>query len=242
MRLPRYRILLTGLLMIGFSLACGLPFLRSAPIETETPHPTLTAIPTKTDTPFPTSTGVRRELPAPTEPPPLAIATPKFAPFCQPSSASVATPIQCQQPIAEQSSVFCGDKVPYNLIQINLGSTYEILNESVTCSEAGLKDGKLLLTCTGPMALDFELKVCDPACAIPTHRVVTTHCPEDLNFNELYGCCEREPIPADPNCVVLKLETTRCVVGCSAYTSQTTCDKNGYSCRWDSEQEICYPR
>ena len=144
--------------------------------------------------------------------------------------------------ISECKCQFCADKVPYNLIQINLGSTYEVFSESVTCSETGIKDGKLLLICTGPMALSFEVKVCDPACAIPIYPAQTIRCPEDLNYNELYGCCEREPIPIDDNCVVLKLDTISCVVGCSEYTDQATCDKNGRACRWDREREVCYPR
>jgi hypothetical protein len=244
MRNPLYRKILTGLLLIGFSLACGIPFLQPAPPATETPTSTLTltAGPTPTETPLPTAVGIITLAPAATASGPFATPGPKFAPFCQPSSASVATPIQCREPIAEQSSAFCSDKVPYNLIRINLGSTYEISTESISCSEVGLKDGKLLLLCTGPMVLSFEMKVCDPACDYPTFSTGTTRCPEDLNYNETYGCCEREPIPVDQNCVELKLDTIRCVVGCSEYTDQATCDKNGRACRWDREREVCYPR
>lgn len=239
---PLYRKILTGLLVIGFSLACGIPFTQAPLPETETPAPTLTAGPTSTETPLPTAIGIITLAPAPTESGLPVTPGPMFAPFCQPSSASVATPIQCREPIAEQSGAFCSDKVPFNLIQINLGSTYEISTESISCSEVGLKDGKLLLLCTGPMVLSFEMKVCDPACDYPTFSTGTTRCPEDLHYNELYGCCEREPIPIEQNCVVLKLDTIRCVIGCSEFTDRATCEKNGRACSWDREWNTCYQR
>lgn len=244
MRNPLYLKLFTGLLVIGISLACGIPFTQIEQPETETPFPMPTVRPTKTETPTfePTLSSVN--FATPTEFVVLNTATPKFAPFCQPSSASVLepTPSQCRMPIAEQSSIFCSNKVPYNLIMINVNSTYETLSDDVTCSDAGVKDGKRMLTCTGPMALPFELKVCDQACAIPTFQAGTTHCPQDFNFNETLRCCEQEPQPAGQECVVLKLQTKSCVVDCSEYTSETTCGKNAYACTWNTELNLCQLR
>ena len=239
-----YRGLFTGMVLIGMSMACGIPFTRVTPTETGTPTFVPTASFTETETPVPTASSVNSETPAPSVYFPLSTATPKFAPFCQPSSASVLepTPFQCQVPIAEEISAFCAKKAPYNLISINAGSTYEMANDSFKCSEAETKDGKQILTCSGPMASTFELRVCDPACAIPTFRAGTTDCPQDLIFNDLLKCCEREPIPIDQNCVVLKLQTISCVVGCSEFTDQTTCEKNGYACKWDSEKNKCQLR
>ena len=237
-----YPKMLTGLLSIGVLLACNLPFALVPQPETETPVPT----PNPTETEISTPTASPSETPKPTATLFVLLATeePKFAPFCEPSSAYVftPTPLQCQMPIAEQSSTFCSSKVPYNLILVNIGSTYEISNEEVTCSDGGIKDGKQILTCTGPMASDFELRVCDPACAIPTFQAETTHCPQDYHFEESLQCCAQEPQPVDQNCVVLKLQTKSCVVNCKVYADETTCGENANACKWDEENKVCKRR
>jgi hypothetical protein len=239
-----YPRILAGLLLIWGLLACNLPFTLIPQTETETPLPTpgptetetsiYTASPSETATLVPTATLF--VLPV-TE-------MPKFAPFCEPSSANVftPTPLQCQMPIAEQSSVFCSSKIPYNLILINAGSTFEISNEDVTCSDGGMKGGKQILTCTGPMASYFELRVCDPACAIPTFQAETTHCPQDYRYNDVLQCCEQRPQPVDQNCVVLKLQTKSCVVNCREFTDATACGHNADACKWDEENKVCQRR
>jgi hypothetical protein len=145
-------------------------------------------------------------------------------------------------PIAEQSSLFCSSKVPYNLILINPGSTVEISNADVTCSDGGMKGGKQILTCTGPMASYFELRVCDPACAIPTFQAETTDCPQDYQFDEFLQCCAQRPQPVDQNCVVLKLQTKSCVVDCRVYNDEDTCGQNANACIWNTEKSVCQPR
>jgi hypothetical protein len=240
MRKISFAKILIGFGLIGSLVACNLPVTQIAEPETETPAPTAsptqTRTATSTSTPRPTNT----ETLAAIIPPPTS--TPKFAPFCQPSSASIATPIQCQLPIAEQSSSFCQDKSPYNLVLINPGSSFEISNEDIQCEDVAVKDGKLLLTCTGPMAAPFEMKVCDPFCTIQPFQASVANCPEGLNFNEQLNCCEREPVPIGENCVVLKLQTRSCVIDCSGFNDQKTCDKNAYACNWDNEFQVCYQR
>lgn len=244
MRKTLYPGILAGLLLIGISMACRLQSFTPIPrLETETS--VSTANPTLTRTAIPTSfPTIDDSKPAPPEPTMIIspMPTPKFAPFCQPSSAIVATPIVCQEPIAEQSSTFCESKTPYNLILINPDSTYETLSEDIECSDAGMKDGKQMLTCTGPMVTPFELRVCDPSCAIQQFPAGVTECPQDLHYNEFLRCCEREPIPIDGNCVVLKLQTKSCVIECSEFTDQTTCDKNAYACVWNDEFKECSQR
>ena len=237
-----YPRIFAGLLLIVISTACGIPFPQSAQPETETPVPPPS--PSETETVLPTTRPTETIVSVPTEVILPDAGTPKFAPFCEPSSANVftPTPLQCQMPIAEQSSTFCSSKVPYNLILINAGSTYEISNEEITCSDAGMKGGKQILTCTGPMASYFELRVCDPACAIPTFQAETTHCPQDYQFDEFLQCCEQRPQPIDQNCVVLKLQTKSCVVDCSVYYDEATCGQNANACKWDTEKNVCQPR
>ena len=236
--LPR---VITGLLLISISMACRV-FTQIAQPETATPEST--ASPTRTETPIPTASPTETETLVPTATQFIALptSTPKFAPFCEPSSASINTPAACQMPIAEQSSGYCSSKVPYNLVLINEGSTYETLDENFRCSDGGRNDGKQILTCTGPMGSDFELKVCDPSCGIQTFPAGTTHCPQDYTFNELFGCCTQNPQLTDQNCVLLELQTKRCVTGCSELINQSDCEKYFYSCEWDIENKVCLSR
>ena len=239
-----YPRILAGLLLIGGLVACNLPFTLTPQPETETLVPPTSPMETETSIATASPSEIATLAPVPTEfvaPVPEA---PKFAPFCEPSSANVftPTPLQCQMPIAEQSSLFCSSKVPYNLILINAGSTYEISNEDVTCSDGGMKGGRQILTCTGPMASYFELRVCDLACAIPTFQAETTHCPQDYHFDEFLQCCGQGPQPIDQNCVVLKLQTKSCVVDCRAFTDETDCGHNADACEWDSEKSVCQLR
>ena len=225
-----YAKFLAGLLLIGIIMACNMPSIQVSQPETETPIST--ASPTDTATPVPTAT----EFVAPDT------ATPEFAPFCEPGAASNLTPPPCQLPIAEQSSLFCTNKIPYNLIFINEGATYEVLSEGFKCSDAGMKDGKQMITCTGPMASSFELRVCDPACAIPTIQAEITQCPQDFYYNDLQGCCAQEPQLTDQNCVSLNLGTKSCVVDCSVFTKKSTCDNNSNACIWDADNNVCQLR
>jgi hypothetical protein len=225
-----YARILTGWLLLSMVVACT-PQLTQAP-QSETETPILTARPTDTATPVPTVTEFVASL----------TPTPEFAPFCEPDVASNLPPSQCQVPIAEQSTVFCTNKIPYNLIFINEGSTYEVLSEGFNCSDAGMKDGKQMLTCTGPMASSFELRVCDPACAIPTIQTEITRCPQDYTYNNLLGCCTQEPQLADENCVLLELRTNVCVIDCGVYTKKSACEKNSFACQWDGDNNVCLLR
>ena len=230
---------LTWLLLIGSLVACGIPSAQTPQPETETPVPTATPTKSETATPIASPSEAATSTSSATVQVILATSTPKFAPFCEPSSANVATPIVCQAPIAEQSSSFCSRKTPYNLILINEGSTYKTLSEDVTCSDAGMKNGKQMLTCTGPMVTPFELKVCDPSCSLPKFQTGTTHCPQNYTYNDFFGCCEQKPHPADTNCVVLNLQTRSCVIECNEFIDQKTCDQNAYACVWDRENNVC---
>lgn len=225
-----YPTILIGLLLIAISAACTMPFLSTSQSETEMPAPV--TVPTETATPISTPT----EFVAP------ATATPEFAPLCEPGAASVPTPSTCQLPIAEEGDAFCTKKVPYNLILLNAGATYEVLNEGFVCSDAGIINGKQALTCTGPMASPFRVKVCDPACAVPTVQAELTQCPQDYFYNNQQGCCSQELLLVDQNCELLTLETKSCVVDCSVFNKKTACEKNSYACEWNAENKVCQLR
>ena len=223
-------IIFTGLLLINIITACSAPLISASPEDSKTPM--LTASPTETVTPVIT----------PTESGPPASATPEFAPFCELGVVSVSPPTQCQTPIAEESSVFCVKKKPYNLIFINEGATYEALTRGFWCSDSGMKDGRQMVTCIGPMAADFQLSVCDPACAVPTVQAEITQCPQGYNYNNYQGCCTQEFQQIYQNCATLKLRTKICLVDCSVFRKQKTCDQNSNTCLWNSKTRKCEMR
>lgn len=230
MKKTQYSIILTGLLLVGITVACNMLSNQVPAAETGTPLPI--ASPTETAT----------LVPSPTEVVPSLTPTPDYAPFCDPGTAGIPTPVGCQVPIAEQSSVFCTNKIPYNLILINQGAAYEVRSVGFQCAEGGLKDGKEILTCTGLMGSSFELRVCDPACAIPTIQAESMLCPRDYRYDDLRGCCTQEPQQADQNCVNLSLQTKSCVVNCSEISKQAACERNSYACIWDDTNDVCQLR
>ena len=241
-----FPILLFNLFLVGVIVACALPTVTIQWSSTETPTPTSTASPTQTSTPVPTDTSIATPIPATKTPPPTATrilslagtATPQFAPFCE----DAARQSQCQYPLAGQSSSFCSDKSPYNLIFLNDDATYRVLQEYVQCSEAGTIDGQRMITCTGPMAYYFELQVCDSACSSLSIESGDIRCPRGYNYNNLGGCCTKETQEVDQGCTVLKLRTKSCVIDCGQLTTEKTCTNYGYACRWDDENDVCYLR
>jgi len=223
-----YPFILIGLLLNGISIACGTS--RNLDIQTETPLPT--AIPTNTVTLASTPT---QAIPTPT-------ATPELAPICDPDPPKIPTDSNCQFPLAEESTTFCAKKNPYNLIIMNLGATYKPIGENFECSDAGVRDGKQLVTCTGPMVSTFGVNVCDPACAIPTLQADLTQCPQGYVFNNFQGCCSQYFQPTNQNCELLILKTKSCVVDCSVFTKQSACDKNSIACEWNGARNVCQLR
>lgn len=239
-----YAVILFGLVLIGFILACNLliPPEQVEPTPTATltvANPTATQtlifIPTNTPTPqLETSTPYPTRTPPPTLAP---YATPVMAPFCD--EPEVVSQSACEYPIAQQTGAFCVNKSPYNLIALNDGATYELLQEHVQCEEAGVQDGQRNIVCTGPFAYYFELKVCDSTCSALQVDENLDHCPFGYAYNNLQDCCTRETQVVEQGCIVLKLKTISCSVDCSLYTNRTTCGNYGYYCRWNSKTTTC---
>lgn len=230
MKKTLYPFILAGLLVFGINASCAAP-LNVEPQE-DIEKPTSTTSPTNTATLAST----------PTKSIPTASATPEFAPFCDPDPVSIPTSSVCQFPLAEEGNAFCAKKNPYNLIFMNLDATYEVLTEGFECSDAGLQDGRQVVTCTGLMASTYRVVVCDPACAIPTAQADLTTCPLGYVYNDSQGCCSQFFQPADQNCELLTLKTKSCVVDCSEYTKRAACDRNSVACEWNQAEKLCQLR
>jgi hypothetical protein len=221
------KAIFTGLLLIVVVSSCNLEFSQVGP---ETLTPPVTA--TETETPAPTITAAPSSSP-----------TPEFAPFCQAADAASISPVpQCQLPSATQSSTFCSEKRPYNLILIDAGSTYEVLTKGFRCSDAGKKGDKQMITCTGQLAADFVVNVCNPACVVPTVQAAITECPQGYNYNAFQGCCTQEIQQINQNCMGYSFKTTTCVIGCSEFKREAKCKRNSWACVWNDKEKVCEVR
>ena len=220
-------IIFATLLLTGVTTSCNLPV--STP-QQETETPALIASPTGTATAINT----------PTEIVSTATATPAYAPLCATDANSA--PAQCQIPSIEEGGAFCTNKKPFSLIFVNKGSTYEALTKGFRCLDNGIKDGRQTVACTGIMASQFEVSVCNPACVVPTVQAKITQCPPDYNYNSFQGCCMQGFIQLQQNCTTIKLKTISCVVDCSVYFKKSMCNKNSVACIWNDASKVCEER
>jgi hypothetical protein len=224
-----YTLFFTGSLLMLSTASCNLIFSQTSPL---TPAPAVEL--TETATVAPTATV--------TVSVPMASATPEFAPFCEAGAASVLPSVQCQALIAEESSTFCSEKDPYNLILFDENLTYEVLTQGFRCSDAGRKNDRQMIACTGQMASQFVVQVCDPACVVPTVQAKITQCPQGYNYDSHQGCCTQEIQLLNQNCRAFKFKTTTCVSNCAKIVKKSQCLKNSYACVWDEGEKACKMR
>jgi len=239
-----YALILFSLVAVGFILACNFLVLPEQDAQTPTPDvPVASPTSTETPTPIPTSTltpipPTRTPYPTLTRSPTLVpYSTPVMAPFCD--DPDVVSQSACEYPFAQQTGAFCVNKSPYNLIALSDRATYELLHEHVRCKEAGVQDGQRYITCTGPLAYYYELRICDSSCTALQVDENLDRCPFGYAYNNLQKCCTKKTQDVSQGCTILKLDTVSCVVDCGQYTSRSTCTDYGYYCRWNSATRTC---
>lgn len=131
----------------------------------------------------------------PTQPPPplaaptatlvsLATVTQSTAPICPESAAG-----GCTLPTAEERDRFCVKKVPYTVVAFPPGSTYEVLSPGFNCNDEGVHEGMQLISCSGPQLYNFDLKICNPACAATVGQAAPGQCPLGYGFDATRQCC-----------------------------------------------------
>ncbi len=215
MKANRYPILGVILSLGLASAACGFSIQWSSPTPTA-PPPTETT----TSTPLPTAT---------------ATATPvSQAFFCVGNSIPTALPPQCTLPSGDERSEFCTGQSPYTLIAIPTEDTYEVLTPGIYCSDAGTKNGKQLLTCTGPQSYSFAFQICNAACIVPTATAVPAPagvCPAGYNYVAGSNCCTAVALPEN-GCITQKFNLTACgPVNCYKIKDMGVCNATP-RCKW----------
>ncbi|MBN1454411.1 MAG: hypothetical protein JW963_25565 [Anaerolineales bacterium] len=169
--------------------ACG----GGAPAE---PAPAVEQPPTAEPPPAPVEPTqvVEPAAPEPTQP--------QYAPFCE------AAPAGCEAPTVEMlDNKYCIEKVPYAIMSVPAGTTYESLDPDLICVDQMHSDGSLRVTChsvTGKELLSYDVKVCNGACTAPALQIGTGQCPDGYGYDPTSMCCAA-PSPASGD-------------GCTTYT------------------------
>lgn len=152
--------------------------------------------------------------PAPTSVPPtsvpaepasaVAVSTqPQYAAFCEATDQT-----GCQVPTVDMlDNKYCIEKVPYAIMAVPAGTTYEALDPDMTCVDQMHSDGHLRITChsvTSKELWSYDLKVCNGACKAPALQMDTGQCPAGYGYDPNNLCCAA-PVPASGD-------------GCTTYT------------------------
>lgn len=178
------RVILLGCAAVFLLAGCITVFV---PVDTPVPPPTNIILPTVS--------------PLPLEPSPTSVS---FAPSCR-ADPLVET---CSVPQAGMFSKSCIKKVPYTLVGISPGSTFEVVDAGMTCKDEGLRGSAHQYSCTGQQLYSYHVKVCNPACSA---ALITdgAQCPDGYGFSESGGCCWPLPAP-DDGCVIYKVDIGGC--------------------------------
>ncbi len=211
----RIRISFASILLLLLGVSCASSTLVSTPTDTSLPPletPTLVPVPTDTST----ATAVSQAL------------------FCVWNETPTPSSNQCALPTGDQRDQFCVNKIPYTLIAIPVGDTYQPVTAGFTCDDAGVKNNFQLLTCTGPRSSAFNLRVCNTTCAVPSPAVTATpsgRCPSGYDYLADQQCCQAAA--NDQNgCVTLSFDTSSCgYVDCSQFSTSSSCSSHN-TCKW----------
>ena len=144
----------------------------------------------------------------PAEPPPPEPTEPQYAPFCE------AAPAGCEAPTVEMlDNKYCIEKVPYAIMSVPAGTTYESLDPDLDCVDQLHSDGSLRVTChslTSKQLWSYDLKVCNSACAAPALQVGTGQCPDGYGFDAASQCCAAPSPASGDGCTTYTVELGAC--------------------------------
>jgi serine/threonine protein kinase len=157
------------------------------------------------DTVIPTRTEEATRLPSPTNEVLAVVAPtePQFAPVCQDAPAS------CDAPSADVRDKFCVNKIPYTLLALPEGSTFEVVTSGFKCSDEGVRDNSQMVSCTGQELVSFDLKVCNSACNATDTVSAGGQCPDGYGYDSAGQCCAAVLAP-DSGCTVIKVDLRDC--------------------------------
>lgn len=152
----------------------------------------------------PTSTPVE---PTPAEPTPTQ---PQYAPFCETASNG------CEAPVVRMlDNSYCVEKIPYAIMSVPAGTTYESEDLDFQCRDQMHSDGTMRVTChsvTGKQLWSFNLQVCNSACSASTLQMETGQCAEGYGYDQANLCCAAPAPASNDGCTVYKVDIGACSV------------------------------
>jgi hypothetical protein len=110
---------------------------------------------------------------------------------------------------------YCVEKVPYAIMSVPAGTTYESEELDFQCRDQMHSDGTMRVTChsvTGKQLSSFELQLCNSACSTPALQMGTGQCPEGYGYDQTNTCCAAPPPASSDGCTVYKVDLGACVV------------------------------
>jgi hypothetical protein len=152
--------------------------------------------------------------PAPVEPtqPPEPAAPeptqPQYAPLCE------AAPTGCEAPTVEMlDNKYCVEKVPYAIMSVPAGTTYESLDPDMDCVDQMHSDGSLRITChsvTSKQLISYDLKVCNGSCTAPALQMGTGQCQEGYGYDAANQCCAAPAPAGSDGCTTYRVDLGAC--------------------------------
>jgi hypothetical protein len=185
-----------AILVLGLLAACA----AQPAAQTEAPAAPVVQQPAVQPTvPPPPPEPAQTEAPAATEP--------QYAPFCADGGTAA-----CSAPQVDVRDQFCTEKVPYTLLGMPVGTTYEVLTDGFSCgSDYVLTDGVTnIVTCTGPELQSFQLKVCDPSCVGTDSSMGMGLCPDGYTYDPNQQCCNQAQPSGQNGCVEMTIDINAC--------------------------------
>jgi len=148
---------------------------------------------------------------APTEPaPPTDPPPPQYAPFCETAPAT-----GCEAPTVEViDNKYCIEKVPYVIMSVPAGTSYESQDPDMECVDQIHSDGNLRVTChsvTSKELWSYDLKLCNGGCAAaPSLQMGTGQCPDGYGFDAASQCCAAPEPASEAGCIVFQVDIGGC--------------------------------
>ncbi len=146
------------------------------------------------------------EQPAPVEPPPPEQgAAPQYAPLCQAASGCAAPEVEMLD------NKYCVEKIPYAIMSVPAGTTYESLDPKLKCQDQMHSDGSLRITCySGKELWSYDMKVCNGACAAPQLDMTSGQCQEGYGYDAANQCCAQPSSGGEAGCTVYQVDIGAC--------------------------------
>lgn len=149
---------------------------------------------------------------APVEPSPIVPTPtqPQFAPFCETVSSGCEAPV-----VTMLDNSYCVEKVPYAIMSVPAGTTYESEELDFQCRDQMHSDGTMRVTChsvTGKQLQSFDLRLCNSACSVPALQMETGQCQEGYGYDSANACCAAPPPASNDGCTVYKVDLGACAV------------------------------